>query len=103
MGEAENKPKNAITVRVAEPLYELLRDHARSRDISLNSVVAEAIAQYSVRIRRAEAVRRIEALQQRMQAPSVSERQSDSTQDLRDLRQLRSQERDCQGATKETP
>ncbi len=52
----------AVTVRLSRQDYERLRAHAGARNLSLNSVVNEAVAQYGRKIERDEALRQLEAL-----------------------------------------
>ena len=90
MDGTEDKSPKAITVRVPESVYGLLREYANKRNLSLNSVVAEAIAQYSNRIRRVEVISDIEAFQQSLRHGRRHEGESDSVKDLRELRLSRS-------------
>lgn len=56
----------AITVRIPESDYERLKEHAATRNMSLNSMVAEAIAQYQIKIERQHVIGEIEAFQARL-------------------------------------
>lgn len=76
-----------ITVRIPEEEYERLKKYATARDISLNSVVAEAIAQYEARVERREAISRIRAFQRRLR--DTHEQGSDSVELLRQIREAR--------------
>ncbi len=76
-----------ITVRIPEEEYERLKKYAATRDISLNSVVVEAIAQYEARVERREAISRIHAFQRRLR--DAHKQGSDSVELLRRIREAR--------------
>ncbi|MDI7248185.1 MAG: hypothetical protein QME92_12105 [Bacillota bacterium] len=76
-----------ITARIPEEEYERLKKYAATRDISLNSVVAEAIAQYEARVERREAISRIRAFQRRLR--DARKQGSDSVELLRQIREAR--------------
>lgn len=84
-----------ITVRIPRDEYERLRRHAAARDISLNSVVAEAIAEYEARVERREAIDRIRALQRRLR--DAHKQGTDSVELLRQIRQVRADQQPLDG------
>jgi len=82
----------AITVRLPEKDYMLIRDYARSQGLSMNMVVSDAIAEYGAKIARRQALLRIRRLQQRQR-----ERRGpigNSVELLREMRAERSTPRD---------
>lgn len=80
----------AITVRIPEADYEQLKKYAASRNVSLNSMVAEAIAQYQTKIERQHAISQIEAFQAQLR--DGRREGSDSVEILRDVRQTRAKQ-----------
>ena len=87
MMRANDGSLKPITVRIPEEEYERLKKYAATRDISLNSVVAEAIAQYEARVERREAISRIHAFQRRLR--DAHKQGSDSVELLRRIREAR--------------
>ena len=87
MMKANDGSLKPITVRIPEEEYERLKKYATARDISLNSVVAEAIAQYEARVERREAISRIRAFQRRLR--DARKQGSDSVELLRQIREAR--------------
>lgn len=87
MMKANDGSLKPITVRIPEEEYERLKKYACARDISLNSVVAEAIAQYEARVERREAISRIHAFQRRLR--DGHKQGSDSVELLRQIREAR--------------
>lgn len=79
----------AITVRIARDDYERLRKHAVGRHASLNSVVAEAIAQYTARQERAEAIQMIREFQAHLRETRAEG--IDSVKVLHEIREMRCQ------------
>lgn len=74
----------AITVRIREKEYERLCKYASGKGVSLNSVVAEAVAQYEARLERAEVIEAIQGFQTRLRNGVA--KTSDSVEILRRLR-----------------
>lgn len=85
--KANDRSLKPITVRIPEEEYGRLKKYAAARDISLNSVVAEAIAQYEARVERREAISRIHAFQRRLR--DAHKQGSDSVELLRRIREAR--------------
>ncbi len=91
----EKDTVSAITVRIPHAQYEGLKQYSAERGLSLNSVVAEAIAQYQTRIQREGTLKELEAFQQQLSSQSGnSGGPSDSVTLLRELRLARSQNPD---------
>lgn len=88
MVKHENGIYKAITVRVAKDEYERLRKYAAGRHTSLNSVVAEAIAQYGAKQERAEAIQMIREFQAHLRDERTEG--ADSVKALRQIREMRS-------------
>lgn len=85
----DRKPEaKSITVRIPQKDYMLLREYAHDRDVSMNTVVSEAVAEYGARIGRRQALDRIQSLQQRLQ--QTQQPGSDSVKLLREVREERS-------------
>ena len=78
----------AITVRIAKEEYERLRKYAASRHTSLNSVVAEAIAQYGAKQERADAIQMIRRFQAKLRDKGTGG--TDSVKILHEIREMRS-------------
>lgn len=87
MMKANGGSLKPLTVRIPAEEYERLKKYARAQDISLNSVVAEAIAQYEARAERREAISRIRAFQRRLR--ESRKQGSDSVEFLRQMREAR--------------
>ncbi|NPV52657.1 MAG: hypothetical protein HPY71_03940 [Firmicutes bacterium] len=92
MKDANNNSPKAITVRIPGDEYERLRKYAAARNVSLNSVVAEAIAQYGTKLERHQAISRIQTFQ--MQLRDGRKEGSDSVDSLRRIRETRSKRGD---------
>jgi len=54
--DGQEKTTVAVTARIPHEVYEALRAQAEVRQVSLNAVVAEAIAQYQVQLERARII-----------------------------------------------
>jgi len=86
MGNADDQSLKAITVRVPEATYNWLRQYAATNKISLNSVVAEAVVEYTTRVQRVSVVKDIRELQQSLRLTQRGSGKTDSVQDLREIR-----------------
>ena len=78
----------SITVRIPQKDYMLLRKYADDRNVSLNSIISEAVAEYGARIGRQQALDQIHSLQERLRRSR--EPGSDSVELLREMREERS-------------
>ena len=78
----------SITVRLPQKDYMLIRECADDRNVSLNSIISEAVAEYVARIGRQQALDRIHSLQERLRRNR--EPGSDSVELLREMREERS-------------
>ncbi|MDP2857824.1 MAG: hypothetical protein Q8P50_07600 [Bacillota bacterium] len=76
----------AITVRVPEAAYDWLRQYAMRNKVSLNSVVAEAVIEYTTKIQRAGAIRDIRDFHENLRRTQRDLGGTDSVQDLREVR-----------------
>ncbi len=76
----------AITVRIPEATYDWLRQYATRSKVSLNSVVAEAVVEYTTKVQRASVVKDIRDLQQSLGLTRRDSGETDSAQDLREIR-----------------
>jgi len=76
----------AITVRMSREDYQRLQAYADTRNLSLNSVVNEAVAQYTVRAQREEALHKIKALRQTIAASCAAAPAEDGVEMLARLR-----------------
>ena len=85
----KKKPLAAITVRLPQSDYDRLRDAARERGVSLNSLAAEALAQYGLVAQREQVLEQMKALRESL--PPLGEEEPDSTELLRQLRRERSE------------
>jgi surfactin synthase thioesterase subunit len=77
----------AITVRLLRDDYQRLKDYACVRDVSLNAVVTEAIAEYGRKIERGEVLRQLEDFHKELRASG--RKGSDSVELLREMRKER--------------
>lgn len=81
-------------MRVPEARYRQLKEYAASQNISLNSVVSEAIAQYGSKLERAMVIADISdfqrQLQQRCKARKTKGEGANSVETLRMIREARS-------------
>lgn len=94
--ESPGQDLKAVTVRLRMPDYQLLKEYADSCNASLNSVVAEAVAQYGARLKREQAIARIQAFQDRLRSRGPIG--TDSVDLLREMRESRGT-----GCVPETP
>lgn len=62
----ETDSTKPLTVRIPEEEYEYLKEYAGTRHVSLNWLVAEAIAEYRSKIERGQAVKEIQAFQAKL-------------------------------------
>lgn len=90
MNSARDRASKAITVRIPEGDYERLREYAAARNISLNSMVAEAIAQYQTKLERQHAIGEIKAFQARLR--NGRKEGADSVDLLRHIRETRAKQ-----------
>ncbi len=86
MGNADDQSLKAITLRVPEATYDWLREYATRNKVSLNSVVAEAVASYATKVQRVSVVKDIRNLQQSLGLMQREPGVTDSVQDLREIR-----------------
>jgi hypothetical protein len=77
----------AITIRLDMADYVLLKEHAESRNASLNTVVAEAVARYGAELKREQAIASILAFQDRLRSRGPIG--TDSVDSLREIRESR--------------
>lgn len=80
----------AITVRLDREDYERLQSYAEARNVSLNTVVNEAVAQYGRRIAREEVLQRIAAFRESLPVPKPG--QPDAVEIIRVLRGERAEQ-----------
>jgi len=85
MGNADDQSLKAITVRVPEATYDWLRQYATNK-VSLNSVVAEAVVEYTTKVQRVSVVKDLRDLQQSLRLTQDDPGRTDSVQDLREIR-----------------
>jgi len=88
MKNAETDSTKPLTVRIPEEEYEYLKEYAGTRHISMNWLVAEAIAEYRSKIERGQAIKEIQAFQERLR--DGREEGCDSVDLLHRLREARS-------------
>lgn len=88
-GGANNGLLKPVTIRVSPEDYALLKEYADARQVSLNTVVTEAIAQYGAKIQRRRAIERMEDLQRRIRETNGVG--TDSVELLRELREERAE------------
>jgi predicted HicB family RNase H-like nuclease len=94
---SDNRQKlRAITVRLPEKEYTLIREYAKNHDLSMNMVISDAIAEYGAKVTRREALERIRLLQQRQR-----ERREPVGDSVELLRQMRAERSEQLGGTKE--
>jgi hypothetical protein len=86
MSNADDQSLKAITVRVPEAAYDWLRQYATRNKVSLNSVVAEAVTEYTTKIQRAGVIRDIRNSHQNLRRTRCDLGETDSVQDLREVR-----------------
>lgn len=86
MSNADDQLLKAITVRVPEAAYDWLRQYATRNKVSLNSVVAEAVIEYTTKIQRAGAIRDIRDFHENLRRTQRDLGGTDSVQDLREVR-----------------
>jgi len=79
----------AITVRLDREDYRLLQSHADARNVSLNVVVNEAVADYGRRIAREAVLQRIAAFRESLPAPGTG--QPDAVEIIKELRRERAE------------
>ena len=85
--ERENDIKS-ITVRIPRDEYMFLRKYADARDVSMNVVITEAVSEYWAKVKRRQALDRIQSLQAKLRR--TGQTGSDSVQILREIREERS-------------
>ena len=90
MKSTRDSSSKAITVRIPEGDYERLREYAAARNISLNSMVAEAIAQYQTKLERQYVIGEIKAFQARLR--NGRKEGADSVDLLRHIRETRAKQ-----------
>ena len=91
--DSEDKKRlKAVTVRLPEKDYALMRDYATSHELSMNMVISDAVAEYGAKLIRREALERIRLLQHRQR--ERREPLEDSVGLLREMRTERSEHRD---------
>jgi len=78
----------SVTVRLPEKDYLLIREYADLRDLSMNAVISEAVAEYGTKLSRREALERIRLLQESQQKRRTPV--ADSVELLREMRSARS-------------
>lgn len=88
-GGAKIEVLRPVTIRVNPEDYALLKEYADARQVSLNTVVSEAIAQYGAKIQRRRAIERMEDLQRRIRETHGAG--TDSVELLRELREERAE------------
>jgi len=88
MSNSSDKSLKAITVRIPGSLYQKLKEHAASHKVSLNSIVADAIAKYGTKLERSRTITDILDFQQRLRRGKG--KGTDSVEHLRTIRRARS-------------
>jgi predicted HicB family RNase H-like nuclease len=83
----------AVTVRIKPEDYKLLAEYAESRQVSLNTVISEVIAQYGARIRRRQVMADVKDLQRRIREECGVG--SDSVELIREAREERADQLDA--------
>lgn len=83
----KNDSVKPITVRIPAEEYEYLREYADAHRVSLNWLVAEAIADYRAKIERSQAIMEIQAFQEELR--DGRNKGSDSVDLLCNLRETR--------------
>jgi len=85
MNDAQRNSTKAITVRIPQSEYEALRDYSRKRGVSLNMVVADAIARHTAMLEREAVLDDIAAFQKRLGRTT----EPTSVEHLREIRRSR--------------
>lgn len=85
MDESSREAIKAITVRVPEKEYDTLKTYAEAHRVSLNTVVADAIAEHTARLERKAALEDIAAFQKRLGKTTTPT----SVEDLYEIRRAR--------------
>ena len=82
MDDARRDSIKAITVRIPQSEYDALRDYSRKHGVSLNMVVADAIARHTEILEREAVLDDIAAFQKRLGKTT----EPTSVEDLREIR-----------------
>lgn len=85
MDTSEREPTRAITVRVPEDEYDTLKAYAETRKVSLNTIVADAIAEHTARLELQAVLDDIAAFQKRLGKTT----DPTSVEDLYEIRRAR--------------
>jgi len=97
MTESRNTPSKprtkAITVRLEQEDYERLRAHAGTRNVSLNTVVNEAVSEYGRKLEREKVLERIQRFRHELGAGAPGETRDDAVEILKGLREKRAAQR----------
>ncbi len=91
-----DKRLKSITVRLPEKSYMVIREYADSKELSMNTVISDAVAEYGARVSRREAIERIRLLLDRQR-----ERRGPTSDSVELLREMRVERSESRGETKE--
>lgn len=93
MTKSDRESSKAITVRIPKSEYMVLRDHAQAYGLSVNTLVADGIAEQTLKLRRRALLDEIEDFHKRLgkMTPPTS------VDDIREIRAERAGKLDSQG------